>query len=52
MYFTGAQNKLPLLMRHKEDYLYPVLSDVFSSWDEIIFSENTMTFWMMVNNDT
>ena len=52
MYFTGAQNKLPLLMCHKEDYLYPVLSDVFSSWDEIILSENMMTFWMMVNNDT
>ena len=46
MYFTVAQNKLHLLTRHKEDYLYPVLSDVFIStcWGEIILCENTMTF--------
>jgi hypothetical protein len=45
MYFTVALNKLHLLTRHKEDYLYPVLSDVFFStfWDELIFCENTVT---------
>lgn len=55
---TVAHNKLRLLTRHKEDYLYPVSSDVFIStfWDEIILCENTVTFWvpfkMMANDKT
>lgn len=58
MDLTVAYNKLRLLTCHREDYLYPVFSDVFIStfWDEIILGENTVTFWipfrMMANDET